>query len=289
MSFRSAFSFGGFLKRQAHRLFAFQLGTIVQECWYYLFSEKLIAANPLLSDEMFYPDVHEEKIRMPDRFSIKRLAFFLVNKSHSTFDFKNHFQSKTVQEFIKKLRKLNVTLGIHPSYGTTGKKEQIAKEVLIFENEFKETTSISRFHFLKGNFPDDLPALSGLGIINDFSFYFTEDGCFRGGISKPFKMWDYEKQEPYKVTITPITIMEVTLNQYLHLDDSEAFKAARKKINLSLLLGSSTVLLWHNTNFYRQYYKSSYQRKLFYQLKSFILQWITRLELTERKRVSPSP
>jgi len=99
-------------------------------------------------------------------------------------------------------------------------------------------------------------------------------------------MWNYEKGEPYKVTLTPITMMEDTLNQYLHLDYNEALKAVRKKINYSLLLGSSTVLLWHNTYFYQQYYKNNYQRKLFYQLKSFILQLIMKLELAERKRMA---
>jgi len=100
MSFRSAFSFTGFLRRQLEHLFEMQLATMVRECLYYLFSEKIIAANPLLTDEMFYPEINEQEIKMPDRFSIKRIAFFLVNKSHSTFDFINRFQSKAIQEFI---------------------------------------------------------------------------------------------------------------------------------------------------------------------------------------------
>jgi hypothetical protein len=263
---------------------ALQFATVIKEYWYYLFSERLITANPLLNDEMFYPDVNEQEIKMPNRFSINRIAFFLVNKSHSTFDFINRFQSKAIQEFIQRLKKLRVIFGIHPSYETTGRKEWIARELSIFEREFKETTSYCRFHFLKGNFPGDLAALSELGITHDFSFYFVEENCFRGGISKPFKMWNYEKSEPYKVILTPITIMEDTLNQYLHLDYSEALKAAQKKISYSLLLGSSTVLLWHNTYFYQRYYKNNYQRKLFYRLKAFILQLIMKLELTERKK-----
>lgn len=283
MSFRSAFSFSGFLKRQLRHVLTLQLTTIIKECWYYLFSEKLTAANPLLTAEMFYPDVDEEEIKMPVRFSIKRVAFFLVNKSHSTFDFINRFQSKTIREFLQKLKKLKVIFGIHPSYETTGRKEWIAKELFIFEREFKETTSHCRFHFLKGDFPNDLQSLSELGITHDFSLYFVEDSCFRSGISKPFRRWNYEKNEPYNVVLTPVTIMEDTLNQYLHLDYNEAFQAARKKINYSLLLGSATVLLWHNTYFYQQYYKNNYQRKLFYRLKSVILQLIVKLELTERK------
>ena len=284
MSFRSAFSFPGFLKRQLKHLSALQLATIIKEGWYYLFSEQSIASNPLLTDEMFYPDISEQEIKMPGRFLIKRIAFFLVNKSHSTFDFKNHFQSKAIQEFIGRLKKLKVIFGIHPSYHTSGKKDEIARELSIFEREFKETTSYCRFHFLKGNFPHDLPALSELGITHDFSFYFVEENLFRSGISKPFKMWNYEKREPYKVTLTPITLMEDTLNQYLHLDYNEALLASRKKISYSLLLGRSTVLLWHNTYFYQQFYKNNYQSKLFYRLKAFILQLITKLELTERKK-----
>lgn len=283
MSFKSGFSFTGFLKRQLKHFSALQVATIVRECWYYLFSEKRIAANPLLTDEMFYPDVYEEEIKMPEHLSIKRIAFFLVNKSHSTFDFKNHFQAKAIQEFIQKLKKLSVIFGIHPSYHTSGNKEWIAQELSIFEREFKERTSYCRFHFLKGDFPNDLTALSELGITHDFSFYFVEENCFRGGISKPFRMWNYEKKEPFEVIMTPITLMEDTLNQYLRLNYKDAFNTARKKINYSLFLGRSTVLLWHNTYFYQQYYKNNYQRKLFYRLKYVILQLIMRLELTERK------
>jgi hypothetical protein len=236
----------------------------IEEFWSLLLSRKSLSRNFMLSKSMFL-----FKTKIGETLNIKNIAFLLVEKSHKKYDFKNNFKELSFKEYLNKVMR-NVSFGIHPSYNTRYNRDTLKSQIETFEQVVFERPKASRFHFLNCCYPDDLLMLEANGIKQDFSFYFCDSILFRGSISRPFKQWSFTANRPVNVEIIPLSIMEVTLSKTLKLSFDEAYTIAKEKMIMSLLLGRTTVLLWHNNEMYEPLYRKNYSRKLLLKLKNDI-------------------
>ena len=129
-----------------------------------------------------------------------------------------------------------------------------------------------RFHYLNCRFPDDFKQLESLGIKEDFSYSFPDFISFRGGRSKPVKLWNQSEKRAYNVISWPLTIMDGTLNDYMKLDYNRALEISKKFILYSLAFGNVCDLLWHNRSLYKYGFENNYHPSLINDIKSYIIE-----------------
>jgi len=237
---------------------------LIEEFWSLWLSQKFLRRNFMLTNKMF---LFKETIGQT--LNVKNIAFLLVHKSHKKYDYKNDFSILPFKEYLF-TNIGHVAFGLHPSYNTRYEPETMEKQIEKFEQAVIERPRYSRFHYLNCSYPNDLLPLEKSRITQDFSFYFCDKLMFRGCITRPFKQWSYSENRAIDVEIIPLTIMDVTLSKTLTCKYNEALSLAKEKIRLSLLLGNSCVLLWHNNEMYEPLYRKNYSRKLLLALKNYI-------------------
>ncbi|MBL4655608.1 MAG: N-acetyl sugar amidotransferase [Bacteroidia bacterium] len=255
----------GFLKRVIKNFFQLKWYTIVLEFISIIYSDKLLKWNFFLNCKMFVATNQS----MFGNFKMENIAFMLMKKDNEQYDIENNFTTRSFKEFLEKLKiEFNVKIGIHPNYDSTQKPELLKPQIDKFQNIFGNYPEISRFHYLRCDFPNDLKLLEQHEIYSDYSYGFADSLLFRGGRTFPLNLWYGEITQ--KVISVPLTIMDTSLNDYLFLAYEEALKACKQKILYSVAFGSSLTLLWHNHNTYKHYTPFNYHPKLFRKLKSYI-------------------
>ena len=254
----------GFIKRQIKNFKKLHFKRSYNEIQSISKLNKNIEFNYLLNDEMFL-------FQKTKSIEIENIAFWLIQKDHP-LDSKNNFDSENIKTFIKNLSKKNVTFGLHPNYISSSNSSVFKNQIIKFKNLFKQVPLKIRFHYLKCEFPNTFDQLEKTVVKEDFTYAFPDAIAFRGGRSKPIKLWNKNKERPYDIISWPLTIMDGTLNDYMNLNYKQALKLSKKHILYSLALGNICDLLWHNRSLYKYGIENNYHPKLIKDIKSFILE-----------------
>jgi hypothetical protein len=138
------------------------------------------------------------------------------------------------------------TVGIHPSLSSN-------KHLLKLEDEYyglcdlvDRPVTISRQHFLKLSMPKTYRTLIGLGITDDYSMGYASHLGFRAGMASPFPFFDLSRNEVTPLIIHPVSVMDVTIVDYLRLNRDEGLKAIVNVIDTVKSSHGEFVSLWHN-------------------------------------------
>lgn len=257
----------GFIKREIKNILRFRLLLSSKELVSFFLADKFLKWNFYLNDSMFFLP----KERTLTNFSVNNIAFMLVKKDNKYYDIDNNFEAKPFKQFYRKLKENNIEIGIHPNYNTTGDEESLKNQIKLFVLHFNQMPKISRSHYLKINFPEDLHLLSKNDIKTDYSYCFADSLLYRGGRAKAIKLWDFKCNDAVDVQSIPLTIMDNILDFQLNYNLEESLNVCKKKILYSLAFGSSLTLLWHNTFMYKFHYNGNYHPTLFKELKKYII------------------
>ena len=106
--------------------------------------------------------------------------------------------------------------------------------------------TISRQHFLKLSVPKTYRSLIQLGIRDDYSMGYASHPGFRAGISIPFPFFDITRNEITSLTIHPITLMDVTMKDYLRLTGEQSLEMIGNLIRTVKSVNGEFISLWHN-------------------------------------------
>lgn len=172
------------------------------------------------------------------------ICFFLMG-DWSKFDKNINWKNLEFKGLIKDVSSYS-EIGIHPSYKSYLKKEQVKKEINRLEKSSSKQIIISRQHFLKLKIPDTYRQLIDLGIKEDYSMGFADAYGFRAGTCFPFYFYDLIKDKQTELKIFPITYMDGTLNQYLGLSIEESIKVVHQLKKEVKSVGGLFIPLWHN-------------------------------------------
>jgi hypothetical protein len=258
----------GIVKRYLGNLLKGQLKQLKQE-WPSLWRARHdMDYNYFLNQSMFCFETHRNPA-----VKISNLAFWLVEAAHPKYDYVNDFNRPSTRTFIDKLARQGVVSGLHPNYNTVDQPNALGSQTERFSAIFGYRPKIARFHYLR-ELPQhkQLNLLDQHGMQEDHSYCFADSLLFRGGRSFAMNLWDFEHDRPSKVLSVPISIMDVTLHDYLKLDEQAAWDACKRKIDLSLRWGSVCSLLWHNVYAYEYGIPHNYQHRLIAKIKAYILQ-----------------
>ena len=252
----STSSYKWILKRHLKNLLKHPLLLTFKEIKSFFLAKYSVENNPYLNAEMFLFDNQYSNIK------ISNYAFFLVDQGHKYFDPKNNFEEKSTILFLKKLLAMDVEIGLHPNYNSQY-DGTLKNQLIKFKSIFKKQASSSRNHYLRGNWPSFLLNLETNGVEKDFSFGFADSLLFRGGISSRFKMWNIEQKRAYNTWLSPLTIMDGTLQDYYSESLEKSFNMCLKKLELCYKFGDEITLLWHNRSMYKYGFEENILPDLF--------------------------
>jgi len=151
-------------------------------------------------------------------------------------------------EFRRLLARLadETIVGIHPSLSSNRKPERLAAEIEGLASAVGREIHCSRQHFLKFSFPKTFRRLVTNGITDDYSMGYATTCGFRAGIASPFRFFDLKRNEVTPLRIHPVSMMDVTCRDYLHLSPDESIARVKQQADLVRSVNGEFVSIWHN-------------------------------------------
>jgi hypothetical protein len=143
----------------------------------------------------------------------------------------------------------NRTVGIHPSLSSNKHIRKLEAEIDGLSQVAGRDITASRQHFLRISLPKTYRNLIHLGITDDFSMGYASHPGFRAGIAIPFHFFDLVKNEMTPLRIHPVTLMDVTLKDYLRLTTEQSIEKIHQMISMVRSVGGEFVSICHNEAF----------------------------------------
>ena len=260
LNFWTTNSFSWAIKRHFKNVLKIPINATIKEISASLRGKRSGKHNPFLNLNMF---VVGDQLT---NFTVKNYAFMLVEQGDKFYDPYNNFEETSVKYFLKELNASQIEVGLHPNYNAHF-KGTFNQQVSTFKKIFNYSPSSVRNHYLRGLWPDFLVSLEKQNVKNDFTFGFADSLLFRGGISRPFKLWNVKESRPYNVVLHPLTIMDGTLMDYEKITLADAVDTCTKKLRLAHKYGREITLLWHNRSMYRYGFENNFMPELFQGVK----------------------
>jgi hypothetical protein len=176
------------------------------------------------------------------------LLFFILLGDFSQYDRNVPHQNRYMQELIKFLDDMGEA-GIHPSYASHRRVEDLKKEILRLSTILHRDIAISRQHFLKFSLPETYQRLIECEITDDYSMGYAELPGFRAGIASSFNFYDLDLETETPLRVHPISIMDGTLKDYMGLQPDEAIEVIKMQLNKVKAVNGLFIAVWHNESF----------------------------------------
>lgn len=189
-------------------------------------------------------DTYDYYFDLQKQFEFQSIFFFLLG------DFTKH--DKNLPHTSSRFRQLiyriaeQADYGLHPSYASNEKQQQLFKEVKRLKNITGKSVTKSRQHFLKLSMPQTYQCLIAAGITDDYTMGYADVAGFRAGICSPFLFFDLSKNETTNLKIHPFAVMDATLNKYMKLAPDDAKQLVQKLITAVRNVNGTFMSLWHN-------------------------------------------
>lgn len=171
--------------------------------------------------------------------------YFILFASYGGDDNNVTLDSPRFRELLKSIDS-HGQVGIHPSLASNDDFGRLTDEYNGLIRVLGRKVTASRQHFLKFTFPDTYRRLIELGITDDYSMGYASTPGFRAGCALPFKFYDLTADQLSGLTIHPVTMMDVTLRDYLRLNPDQSLEMIRNQVNILKSAGGHFVSLWHN-------------------------------------------
>ena len=169
---------------------------------------------------------------------------FILLGNFSAHNINLSYKNKAFRNLIKKLASKH-KLGIHPSYNTSDNFELLKEEINRLRNIISEEIYVSRQHYLKFNIPKTYQNIIHAGIKEDYSMAYAGFPGFRSGTCSAFNWYDLENNKETVLRIYPTSLMDGTLNEYMHLSIEDAISTIKK-------YKGCFIPLWHNNTLSEQ-------------------------------------
>ena len=140
-------------------------------------------------------------------------------------------------------------VGIHPSLSSNKHLKKLTQEHSGLGRVLGHDITVSRQHFMKISFPRTFRNLSNLGVTDDFSMGYASHPGFRSGMARSYWFFDLSKNETVPLKIHPVTLMDVTMKDYLRLTPEQSIETIHRMISMVRSVGGEFISLCHNETF----------------------------------------
>lgn len=197
-------------------------------------------------------------------------TYFFMAGGTSQFDGMYNIRSKVAKSTIKLVCESGAEIGLHTSYEAGISPELIAEEKATLEEVCGFSIHRNRHHYLSWREIEHGWAMLKAGITWDSSLGYSDVAGFRLGVCRAIPMFDPVQMCPFGIKEHPLVVMDCTLSDdnYMNLNEEEAFSYCKKLINQTRKHDGEFVMLWHNTMFVPE--QSNYHPRLYQKLFAWL-------------------
>ena len=209
---------------------------------------------------------YDNKLKEKYGDHVENICFIIAAKGHLS----NEYVDLNIAKFRKLIRKIvdnNCKVGIHLSFEAGEYSKLIHREISRLPDEVDKTHLISRNHFLRWIYPEDVDVMEYEGIQEDYTLGYADQVGFRVGTCRPYKFINPYSGRVSKVTEIPLEIMDGTLDGYMHLSKEKAVLVCKQIIDQVYKYHGALNVLWHNTSFI----PGTYRETVYNEMISYIL------------------
>jgi len=198
----------------------------------------------LLQKEKDPFDSYDYQLDIQKKYELNVIYFYLLgdyginDKNHPS----NH---RSFQTLIKHLTDYS-TPGIHPSFGSNNRSEQVKIEINRLAKITHREIHHSRQHFSMLKFPDTYFNLLELGITNDYSMGYSIHNGFRASICCPFYWYDLDDEIETGLKIHSFCLSETSLRYKDHALPNTIEETAKPMIDEVRKYNGEMVTIFHN-------------------------------------------
>ena len=190
--------------------------------------------------------------------------FFFMGKGTSKFDNGYISSDKFVINLIKKIKKRNHFIGLHPSYNAYNDIVQFKSEKKELENNLKTDMFFGREHYLRFSIPNTWQVWEDNNMEWDSTLGYADKEGFRAGVCYEYSVFNILTREMLNLKEKPLIVMEGSFSTYQpDIDPTEMEEKIKNLMGKVEKYQGDFVFLWHNSSFntdmwkkYRNIYKN---------------------------------
>ncbi len=172
-------------------------------------------------------------------------TFFLMAGGQAKHDYP--YDLKKLKGELERLRNEKSEFGLHGSYNSYQDLKILSEEKKKLEDIIKDVHGC-RQHYLRFD-KDTWVKQEKAAFAYDSTLYFADTFGFRGGIAHPFHPYNHHTGKMMNILEIPLTLMDKTLIDYLHLNSDQAQSVIEEHISIVEKSNGLATLLWHNELF----------------------------------------
>lgn len=183
--------------------------------------------------------------------------YFICGRTDASKDAKYDPEMPQIRKLMREIHQRGHEIGLHPSYNTYNRPEEIAKEAdrlrkVCEEEGIQQNEWGGRMHFLRWDQAITQKAWADTGMSYDSTLSYADRPGFRCGTCFEYPAFNSATDKPLVLRIRPLIAMDCTViaERYLGMGSTEAAyeKFNELKNNCRKVDGVFT-LLWHNSFF----------------------------------------
>jgi hypothetical protein len=178
-------------------------------------------------------------------------SFYVIASHHDPHDgAAAEAYSRLRPRLVETLLEAGGEVGLHGSYTAADDPVRLAAEKQKLEALAGPITG-HRYHYLRVDPHRNLAPLADVGLSYDTTLGFPDALGFRAGIARPFRPWDFEREEPLDLVEVPLAAMDATLaeERYLGLAAKRAEPQLMQLLDRAAEFGGAFAVLWHPDRF----------------------------------------
>jgi hypothetical protein len=178
-------------------------------------------------------------------------SFYVIASHHDPHDgAAAEAYSRLRPRLVETLLEAGGEVGLHGSYTAADDPVRLAAEKQKLEALAGPITG-HRYHYLRVDPHRNLAPLADVGLRYDTTLGFPDALGFRAGIARPFRPWDFEREEPLDLIEVPLAAMDATLaeERYLGLAAKRAEPQLMQLLDRAAEFGGAFAVLWHPDRF----------------------------------------
>ena len=225
---------------------------------------KLRAQNIVTGTDPF--DTFDLLMDMSESIGEKAYFFFMAG---GETEFDNFYQlgQPVVIDLIKRIKKRNHCIGIHPSYNTYNNTEMLFSEIDALKMATGMEVTVSRQHYLRFDASSTWNNLEDANVRWDSTMGYPDEAGFRSGVCYTYPLYDIYNRKQLNLLEKPLIVMDATLLRYEKLQIEQALSRVENLQKEVHRYQGEFVFLWHNSSFnsqewigFDEVYKSMYRQ-----------------------------
>jgi len=177
-------------------------------------------------------------------------SFYFLALDKRKIDF--NYELSDIKDYLIEISNRGFEIGLHGGHEAFFNLEDIKKQKAKLESIIKRKVLGYRNHYIRFKIPTTWNLLKLADFDYDTTFGYADCIGFRNGLCYPFKPYNLETNSFIDIWEIPLTIMDSTLDGYMHLTLESAWNITRHLIDAAEKYKGIITILWHNTNFFNE-------------------------------------